>query len=85
MGQRISPENGTIFATPHQCSAKRYKKWIMSWQSTAEQRKMLSYGIFPTNSEKILGMLPVTVCQAAFREWLKKRYKTLDELNHAWM
>ena len=24
------------------------------------------------------------LCQQAFREWLKKRYKTLDHLNHAW-
>ncbi len=23
-------------------------------------------------------------CQAAFREWLKERYQTLDALNHAW-
>lgn len=23
-------------------------------------------------------------CQEAFREWLKKRYQTLDKLNHAW-
>ena len=23
-------------------------------------------------------------CQAAFREWLKEKYKTLDALNHAW-
>ena len=24
------------------------------------------------------------LCQQAFREWLKKKYKTLDQLNHAW-
>lgn len=24
------------------------------------------------------------LCQAAFREWLREKYKTLDELNHAW-
>lgn len=24
------------------------------------------------------------LCQAAFREWLQKKYKTLDALNHAW-
>ncbi|RII33027.1 beta-galactosidase [Clostridium chromiireducens] len=24
------------------------------------------------------------LCQAAFREWLKNKYKTLDSLNHAW-
>lgn len=24
------------------------------------------------------------LCQAAFREWLKRRYRTLDALNHAW-
>lgn len=24
------------------------------------------------------------LCQQAFREWLKKKYKTLDALNHAW-
>ena len=23
-------------------------------------------------------------CQQAFREWLKEKYKTLDNLNHAW-
>ena len=24
------------------------------------------------------------LCQQAFRDWLKKKYKTLDDLNHAW-
>ncbi len=24
------------------------------------------------------------LCQAAFRDWLRKKYKTLDNLNHAW-
>lgn len=24
------------------------------------------------------------LCRAAFREWLKKKYKTLDNLNHSW-
>lgn len=30
------------------------------------------------------GVCYCPLCQAAFREWLKKKYKTLDELNHQW-
>ena len=35
-------------------------------------------------SNEIQGECHCALCQAAFREWLKERYGTLDNLNHAW-
>ena len=35
-------------------------------------------------SNEIQGECHCDLCQAAFREWLKKRYSSLDELNQAW-
>ena len=35
-------------------------------------------------SNEIQGECHCDLCQAAFREWLKKRYGSLDELNQAW-
>ncbi len=32
----------------------------------------------------LLTAILAPLCQAAFREWLKRRYRTLDALNHAW-
>lgn len=35
-------------------------------------------------SNEIQGECHCSQCQAAFREWLRERYGTLDNLNHAW-
>ncbi|MDB1552677.1 beta-galactosidase [Latilactobacillus sakei] len=35
-------------------------------------------------SNEFSGECHCELCQSAFREWLKKRYKTLDQLNKAW-
>lgn len=35
-------------------------------------------------SNEIQGECHCPLCQAAFREWLRERYQTLDNLNHAW-
>ena len=35
-------------------------------------------------SNEYCGTCYCPLCQAAFREWLKKKYQTLDNLNHEW-
>lgn len=35
-------------------------------------------------SNEYSGECHCDLCQQAFREWLKKKYQTLDKLNHAW-
>lgn len=35
-------------------------------------------------SNEIQGECHCPLCQEAFRDWLKEKYKTLDALNHAW-
>lgn len=35
-------------------------------------------------SNEYSGACYCTLCQQAFRDWLKQKYKTLDQLNHAW-
>lgn len=51
--------------------AKRYgiDKRVIGWQLDNEPRRFLDYGVDAPQR---------------FRDWLKKKYKTIDALNHAW-
>ncbi len=62
-----------------------YREKVKAMDTALAQRFAKHSGVILWHlSNEYGGVCYCPLCQAAFREWLKKKYVTLDALNHAW-